>query len=115
VGEMFTAVRASKAIARGALARIYGPRDQYFDPIATAAKHFVAEQAIKIGLAAMNLHGGEGYMRQHPWERYMRDALGLTRRPGRAGAAAYSARPAGDVRDHPTATLEDRTGSPTGG
>ena len=25
----------------------------------------------------MNLHGGEGYMRQHPWERYMHDALGL--------------------------------------
>jgi acyl-CoA dehydrogenase len=77
VGEMFTAVQASQALARSALAGTYGPRDQFFDPIATAAKHFVAEQAIKIGLAAMNLHGGEGYMRQHPWERYMRDALGL--------------------------------------
>jgi len=77
VGEMFTAVQAAQALARSALTGTYGPRDQFFDPIATAAKHFVAEQAIKIGLAAMSLQGGEGYMRQHPWERYMRDALGL--------------------------------------
>ncbi len=28
-------------------------------------------------MAVMNLHGGQGYMRQYPWERYMRDALGL--------------------------------------
>jgi alkylation response protein AidB-like acyl-CoA dehydrogenase len=77
VGEMFTAVQASQDLARSALAVTYGPRDQFFDPIATAAKHFVAEQAIKLGLAVMNLQGGEGYMRQHPWERYMRDALGL--------------------------------------
>jgi alkylation response protein AidB-like acyl-CoA dehydrogenase len=77
VGEMFTAVQASQALARSALAGTHGPQDQFFDPIATAAKHFVAEQAIKIGLAAMNLQGGEGYMSRHPWERYMRDALGL--------------------------------------
>ena len=34
-------------------------------------------QAVKVGLAVMQLQGGEGYMRKHPWERYMRDALGL--------------------------------------
>src|SRR5947209_11485610 len=77
VGEMFVAVEASQAIVHQALATTSGPRDQFFDPIATAAKQFVAEQAIKIGLAAMNLHGGHGYMSQRPWERYMRDALSL--------------------------------------
>lgn len=77
LGEMFTAIEASRAIAHSALASTYGPRDKFFDPIATAAKHFVAEQAIKVGLAVMNLQGGEGYMSRHPWERYMRDALGL--------------------------------------
>lgn len=77
VGEMFTAIQASRAIAHSALASTYGPRDQFFDPIATASKQFVAEQAIKVGLAVMNLQGGEGYMGRHPWERYMRDALGL--------------------------------------
>jgi alkylation response protein AidB-like acyl-CoA dehydrogenase len=77
VGEMFVALEASQAILHRALASTYGPRDHFFDPLATAAKAFVAEQAIKMGLAVMNLQGGEGYMRSHPWERYMRDALGL--------------------------------------
>ena len=77
LGEMFTAVQASQAIAHRALASTYGPRDQFFDPVSTAAKHFVTEQAVKLGLAVMNLHGGEGYMGRHPWERFMRDALGL--------------------------------------
>ena len=77
VGEMFTAIEASRAMVHHALATTYGPRDPFFDPVATAAKEFVAEQAIKVGLAAMNLQGGQGYMGRHPWERYMRDALGL--------------------------------------
>ncbi len=77
VGEMFTALDASRAMVHRALATTYGQRDQFFDPVSTVAKEFVAEQAIKVGLAVMDLQGGEGYMRRHPWERYMRDALGL--------------------------------------
>ncbi len=77
VGEMYTAVEASQAFVHHALATTYGPRDQFFDPVSTAAKEFVAEQAIKVGLAAMSLQGGQGYMSRHPWERYVRDALGL--------------------------------------
>ncbi len=52
-------------------------RTSFFDPVSTAAKEFVAGQPIKVGLAVINLHGGQGDMRQNPWERYMRDALGL--------------------------------------
>jgi alkylation response protein AidB-like acyl-CoA dehydrogenase len=77
VGEIYTALQASRALVHEALATTHGPRDLHFDPISTAAKEFVAEQAIKVGLAVMNLQGGQGYMGQHPWERYMRDALGL--------------------------------------
>jgi alkylation response protein AidB-like acyl-CoA dehydrogenase len=77
VGEMFTALHASRAIVHRALATTYGPRDQFFDPMSTLAKEFVSEQAIKVGLAVMQLQGGEGYMSKHPWERYLRDALGL--------------------------------------
>src|SRR5262245_50527849 len=77
VGEMFTALHASRAVVHRALATTYGERDQFFDPVSTVAKEFVAEQAIKIGLAVMDLQGGEGYMRRYPWERYMRDALAL--------------------------------------
>ena len=77
VGEMYTALQASRALVHQALAATDGPRDPYFDPVSTAAKEFVAEQAIKVGLAVMNLQGGQGYMGQQPWERYVRDALGL--------------------------------------
>jgi alkylation response protein AidB-like acyl-CoA dehydrogenase len=77
VGEMFTALHTSRAIVHQALAATYGPRDQFFDPLSTVAKEFVSEQAVKVGLAVMQLQGGEGYMSKHPWERYLRDALGL--------------------------------------
>ena len=77
VGEMFTALHTSRAMVHRALATTYGPRDQFFDPVSTVAKEFVSEQAIKVGLAVMQLQGGEGYMSRHPWERYLRDALGL--------------------------------------
>jgi alkylation response protein AidB-like acyl-CoA dehydrogenase len=77
VGEMFTAIETSRAIVHRALTSTYGNRDRFFDPMATVAKEFVAEQAMKVGLAVMDLQGGEGYMRRHPWERRVRDALGL--------------------------------------
>ena len=77
VGEMYTAVQASRALVHQALAATCRPRDLHFDPVSTAAKEFAAEQAIRLGLAVMNLQGGQGYMGQHPWERYTRDALGL--------------------------------------
>jgi alkylation response protein AidB-like acyl-CoA dehydrogenase len=77
VGEMYTALHASRAVVHRALAEMDDRRDPFFDPAATVAKEFVSEQAIKIGLAVMDLQGGEGYMRRHPWERALRDALGL--------------------------------------
>jgi alkylation response protein AidB-like acyl-CoA dehydrogenase len=77
VGEMFTAIETSRAIVHRALATTYGERDRFFDPVATVAKEFVAEQAMKVALAVTDLQGGEGYMRRHPWERRVRDALGL--------------------------------------
>src|SRR5215467_4385435 len=77
IGEMFTAIETSRAIVHRALAATYLERDRFFDPVATVAKEFVAEQAMKVGLAVMDLQGGEGYMRRHPWERRVRDALGL--------------------------------------
>ena len=77
VGEMHEAVETSRAVVHRALAATYGERDQFFDPLATVAKHFVAEQAQRVGLAAMQLQGGEGYMRRRPWERFVRDTLCL--------------------------------------
>ena len=77
LGEMYTALHTARATIHQALAATYGQRDEFFDPLAVIAKEFVSEQAIKVGLVVMELQGGEGYMRRHPWERYMRDTLGL--------------------------------------
>lgn len=77
VGEMHAAVETSRATVHRALAATCGERDEFFDPMATVAKQYAGEQALKVGLAVMQLQGGEGYMRRHPWERYMRDMLAL--------------------------------------
>ena len=77
VGEMRVAVETSRAIVHRALDATRGLRDEYFDSLATAAKHHAAEAALRVGQLVMNLHGGEGYMTAQPWERYMRDMLGM--------------------------------------
>lgn len=77
IGEIYTALEASQALVHHALATTSGPRDMFFDPISTAAKEFVSEQAIKVGMAVMNLQGGQGYIGRYPWERFVRDSLGL--------------------------------------
>ncbi|HYW26983.1 MAG TPA: acyl-CoA dehydrogenase family protein [Terriglobales bacterium] len=77
VGEMHAAVETSRAMVHRALAATYGERDQFFDPLSTVAKHFAGDQALRVGLAVMQLQGGEGYLRRRPWERYVRDMLAL--------------------------------------
>lgn len=77
VGEMRVAIETSRAIVHRALDATRGPRDRYFDALATAAKHYTAETALHVGQLVMNLQGGQSYMTLQPWERYMRDVLGL--------------------------------------
>ncbi|HEX8745052.1 MAG TPA: acyl-CoA dehydrogenase family protein [Thermoleophilaceae bacterium] len=77
VGEMRVAIETSRAIVHLALDATRGDRDPYFDELATAAKHHTAQTAVQVGQLVMSLQGGEGYMTLHPWERYMRDVLGL--------------------------------------
>lgn len=78
IGSLHAAIEVSHAMLIRALAETQSAhRDPDFDPITTVAKHFVTEQAIQVGLAILDLMGGEGYMQKHPWERYMRDTLAL--------------------------------------
>jgi SAM-dependent methyltransferase len=77
VGEMRVMIETSRAIVHRALDATRGDRDPYFDELATAAKHHAAQTAVQVGQLVMSLQGGEGYMTLHPWERYMRDVLGL--------------------------------------
>lgn len=77
IGEMRVAIETSRAIVHRALDATRGPRDRYFDSLATAAKHHSAEAALRIGQLTMTLHGGEGYMSLQPWERFVRDVMGM--------------------------------------
>jgi SAM-dependent methyltransferase len=77
IGEMHVAIETSRATVHRALAMNACRPDPFFDPAATVAKQYVTEQAIDLGVKLLRLHGGEGYMRVYPWERYLRDMLGL--------------------------------------
>jgi butyryl-CoA dehydrogenase len=42
------------------------------------AKYFASETAVRAARNAIQLHGGVGYVREYPVERYLRDAIALT-------------------------------------
>ncbi len=42
------------------------------------AKYFASEAAVRAARNAIQLHGGLGYVREYPVERYLRDAIALT-------------------------------------
>jgi alkylation response protein AidB-like acyl-CoA dehydrogenase len=42
------------------------------------AKYYASEAAVRAARNAIQLHGGVGYVRQYPVERYLRDAIALT-------------------------------------
>ncbi|GAB2596890.1 hypothetical protein GCM10027168_32120 [Streptomyces capparidis] len=78
VGEMRALLEAARAAVYRALDHTRSPdRDPYFDEFATIAKHHASACALRIGELVMHLQGGEGYMSAFPWERWMRDLMGM--------------------------------------
>ncbi|KAK1179157.1 acyl-CoA dehydrogenase family protein [Streptomyces sp. NBS 14/10] len=78
VGEMRMLLQSARASVYRALDGTRSPdRDPYFDEYATVAKHHASECALRVGQLVMSLQGGEAYMSAFPWERFMRDILGL--------------------------------------
>ncbi|MFI9327152.1 acyl-CoA dehydrogenase family protein [Kitasatospora sp. NPDC052868] len=78
VGELRMLLQTSRAAVHRALDGTRSPdRDPHFDEFATVAKHHAAECALRVGQVVMGLQGGEAYMATFPWERFMRDVLGL--------------------------------------
>ncbi|MFE0173433.1 acyl-CoA dehydrogenase family protein [Streptomyces sp. NPDC059002] len=78
VGEMHMLLQSARASVHRALDGTRSPdRDPHFDEFATVAKHQTAECALRVGRLVMGLQGGEAYMSAFPWERFMRDILGL--------------------------------------
>jgi alkylation response protein AidB-like acyl-CoA dehydrogenase len=53
----------------------WAQREGRLDPrLASVAKLYCAEQAVRVSLAAIQIHGGAGYMAELPLEKLMRDA-----------------------------------------
>lgn len=77
ISEMCTSVDAARALLNSA---VY-VRDTSPPGLAVAsfrAKLYASEMAIEVTNKALQVHGGHGYSRELPVERYYRDARGLT-------------------------------------
>jgi alkylation response protein AidB-like acyl-CoA dehydrogenase len=78
LGRMYINVEASRAFVYRALRQASrGETDPVFDPLTSAAKHFVVEQAIDTVTMALRLLGGRGYLKKNLYERSLRDFAGL--------------------------------------
>ncbi|HYH97662.1 acyl-CoA dehydrogenase family protein [Hyalangium sp.] len=73
VGNMAARQLTSEAILHDALDRIgRGDINQLFDPIISAAKLIITENALELGERAIRLTGWRGYSKELPFERFYR-------------------------------------------
>ena len=77
VAETSTALAASRALTYSAAQQMDGSQPPSPLPI-YMAKFNATEMAIDVAHKALQAHGGTGYSRELPVERYYRDARGLT-------------------------------------
>ncbi len=77
ISEMASTVEAARALVYEA-ARTRDRKDSSLFVAALKAKLFATEMAIDVTNKALQLHGGQGYTRELPIERYFRDARGLS-------------------------------------
>ncbi len=77
IAEMNTALAAARALTYSAAQQMDGPPPPSPLPL-YMAKLYATEMAIEVTNKALQVHGGTGYSRELPLERYYRDARGLT-------------------------------------
>ena len=77
VAEMNTVLAAARALTYSAAQQLDGPQPASPIPL-YMAKLYATETAIDVTHKALQVHGGSGYSRELPLERYYRDARGLT-------------------------------------
>lgn len=79
LGRQYIAIESSQAILHRALSVAAGREgafDPAFDPLISAAKHAVTSHGLDVGISALRLLGGHGYVRG-PAERFVRDTCAL--------------------------------------
>ena len=77
LAEISTALAAARALTYSAAKQLDGPQPPSPLPLYMAKLH-ATEMAIDVTHKALQVHGGTGYSRELPLERYYRDARGLT-------------------------------------
>ncbi len=76
IADMATQIEAARLLAFNAAAM--RDRGENFTSSASMAKVFASEMANKAAYQALQIHGGYGYIKEFPVERYYRDARVLT-------------------------------------
>ena len=75
LADMATETEAARALTMAAAARADAGED--FGKLASMAKYFASDVAMKVTTDAVQLLGGAGYTTEHPVERMMRDAKAI--------------------------------------
>ncbi len=73
---MATEIEAGRLLTFNAAAM--KDRDENFSAAASMAKLYASEMANRIAYEALQIHGGYGYIKEFPVERYYRDARVFT-------------------------------------
>jgi alkylation response protein AidB-like acyl-CoA dehydrogenase len=74
IAEMATAVEAARSLTYRAAAHVDAGDDDLAARFASMAKLFASEHAVEVADEAIQVHGGAGFVTDHPVERYYRDA-----------------------------------------
>ncbi|ELY48387.1 acyl-CoA dehydrogenase family protein [Natronorubrum sulfidifaciens] len=74
IAEMATTVEAARSLAYRAAASLESGDGDQATRLASMAKLFASERAVEVTDDALQVHGGAGYVSDHPVERFYRDA-----------------------------------------
>jgi alkylation response protein AidB-like acyl-CoA dehydrogenase len=74
IAEMATTVEAARSLTYRAATQVEEGDDQIATKYASMAKLFASENAVEVADEAIQVHGGAGFVTDHPVERYYRDA-----------------------------------------
>jgi len=74
LAEMATNVEAARSLTYRAASHVEHDRDDVAVRLASMAKLFASEHAVDVADEAIQVHGGAGFVTDHPVERYYRDA-----------------------------------------
>ncbi len=74
IAEMATSVEAARSLTYRAASHVMDGDDREGARYASMAKLFASEHAVDVADEAIQVHGGAGYVTDHPVERFYRDA-----------------------------------------